>query len=369
MTHISGARRGRRARIALLGPVCLLLLATGCKEEQAAAPVIRPVRTIIAEPKDQAHGLALTGEIRARHESDHSFRVSGLVVARLVDVSAIVKKGEPLARLDDRDQKNGVRSAEAAVTAAKAEVARARPQEVRQKTLLADGFTTQVQYDNALKNLRGAEAGLESAVASLKIAQDQLKYTTLHAEFDGVITATGAEAGQVVQIGQMVVRVADPGEREAVVSLAETQIRPISTDLHIDVTLLTNPSVKTTGKIREVSPIADPITRTFTVKVSLNDPPPELRLGSTVSVSGRGKSSSVVTLPPSAVFERDKKPMVWVVNPADQTVGLRPIAILRNDTDRIVVSEGLAKGDVVVTAGVMKLNPGQKVKLQDAAAK
>lgn len=363
-------RQSGRLRYALVSAASLsLLLATGCKEEQAAAPVIRPVRTVVADPQDQSMAVTLTGEIKARLESDHGFRVSGLVLQRMVDVGTVVKKGQTLARLDDRDQRNGVRSAEAALTAARAEVERARPQEARQRTLLAEGYTTQVQYDNALKNLRGAEAEVESATASLKIAQDQLKYTTLTAEFDGVITQTGADAGQVVQVGQMIVRVADPAEREAVVSVAEGQLRQPGPDLRLDVALLSDPTKKAVAKVREVSPIADPITRTFTVKLSLENPPPEMRLGSTVSVTGRGKGQSVVSLPPSALFEKDRKPMVWVVNKADQTVALRPVSVLRNDTDRVVIAEGLEKGELVVTAGVNQLNPGQKVKLQEAAAK
>ncbi len=137
----------------------------------------------------------------------------------------------------------------------------------------------------------------------------------------------------------------------------------------MDVTLLSDPAIKATGKIREISPIADPTTRTFAVKISLDDPPQEMRLGSTVAVSGSARSAPVITLPPTAVFERDRKPVVWVVDRASLTVKQRPIKILRNDTDSIVVSEGVAAGDVIVTAGVLKLTEGQKVKLQDAVAK
>lgn len=349
--------------------VALLALAACKEEQQAAAPVIRPVRTITAELQQEATGLTLTGEIKARHESAHGFRIGGQVVERKADVGDAVKKDQPMARIDDRDQKNQIRAAQASVTAARAEVERAKPQEERQKQLLANGFTTQVQYDNALKNLRAAEASLESASSSLKLAQDQLKYTVLTAEFDGVITATGAEAGQVVQAGQMVVVVADPDQREAVVGVPETRMRTVPPDFKVGVELVSNPAIKAIGRIREVSPIADPVTRSFTVKVSLDNPPPEMRLGSTVRASGMAQAAKMVTLPPSAVFERDKKPMIWVVNPADQTVSMKPIVVLRNDTDRIIVSEGIADGDIVVTAGVMKLSAGQKVALQAPVAK
>ncbi|MCK6450916.1 MAG: efflux RND transporter periplasmic adaptor subunit [Alphaproteobacteria bacterium] len=361
-----GYRRGGTAAMLL---VTLALLGACEKKEEAAAPVIRPVRTITAEVQQEASGIALTGEIKARQESAHGFRIGGQVVARLVDVGDTVKKDQPLARIDDRDQKNQIRAAQAAVTAARAEVERAKPQEERQRQLLASGYTTQVQYDNALKLLRSAEANLESASSSLKLAQDQLKYTVLAAEFDGVVTATGVEAGQVVQAGQMVVVVADPDQREAVVGVPETRMRTVPPDFRVDVELVSNPAIKTTGKLREVSPIADPVTRSFTVKVSLDNPPPEMRLGSTIRASGSGQVANTVSLPPSAVFERDKKPMVWVVNPADKTVAMKPIVVLRNDTDRIIVSEGIASGDIVVTAGVMKLSPGQKVALQAPAAK
>lgn len=347
---------------------CAVLCLVACKEQKVEAPVIRPVKSIVAEAKAETQSVSLTGEIKSRYESDHGFRIGGRIIARLVDVGATVKKGDVLARLDDGDQKTQIRAAEAALTAAKAEVSRAKPQEDRQKQLLASGYTTQVQYDNALKTLRAAEASVESTSADLKLAQDQLKYTALTAEFDGIITATGAEIGQVVQAGQMVVRVADPGEREAVVNLAESRMRPFPPDLRIEVNLLSDPTIKAVGKIREVSPIADPVTRTFTIKISLEAPSPELRLGATVNVTGSAKSAVVVALPPTAVFERDAKPVVWVVNKADQTVALKPIKILRNDTDRILVADGIAQGDVVVTAGVMKLNAGQKVKLEGAAA-
>ncbi len=351
--------------------LCLAAIVTlgACKEELPAEAPIRPVRTIVAEPRQEAQTVTITGEIRSRYESDHGFRIGGRIVARLVDVGSLVAKGDVLARLDDADQKNQIRGAEAALSAARAEVARAKPQEDRQRQLLSSGFTTQVQYDNALKTLRAAEASAESAAASLKLAQDQLKYTSLTAEFDGVVTATGAEIGQVVQAGQMVVEVADPKVREAVVNLAEARMRPIPPDFRVDVVLLSDPAVKATGKIREISPIADPTTRTFTVKISLDDPPQEMRLGSTVTVAGRAQSAPVIVLPPTAVFEQNRQPVVWVVDRTNLTVKQRPIKILRNDTDSIVVGEGVNAGDVIVTAGVLKLNEGQKVKLQDAAAK
>ncbi|MBL8703676.1 MAG: efflux RND transporter periplasmic adaptor subunit [Rhodospirillales bacterium] len=340
-----------------------------CKEELPPEQPIRPVRAIVAEPRQEKHTVSITGEIRSRYESDHGFRIGGRVIARLVDVGSLVAKGDVLARLDDGDQKNQIRGAEAALSAARAEVTRAKPQEDRQRQLLASGFTTQVQYDNALKTLRAAEAAAESAAASLKLAQDQLKYTSLTAEFDGVVTATGAEIGQVVQAGQMVAKVADPKFREAVVNLAEARMRPIPPDFQVDVELLSDPNAKATGKIREISPIADPTTRTFTVKISLDDPPESMRLGSTVSVSGSAQAAPVIKLPPTAVFERDRQPVVWIVDRNAGTVSLKPVKILRNDTDSIVIGEGVKAGDLVVTAGVLKLNEGQKVKLQEAAAK
>lgn len=348
------------------------LALAGCGQEAATKSVeIRPVRTVIVDPKPIADDSRAIGEIKPRQESDLGFRVSGKVVARLVDVGVAVKAGDILARLDEQDNANKLRSAEADVVSAEAVLTEARGAEERLKTLLASGTTTRTNYDAALKNFRSAQAKLDSAKAALALSQDQLRYNELKADFDGIVTAIGAEPGQVVNTGQMIVRLAPPNDKDAVFAISESAFRgrPQGDRPEILVSLLSNPDITADGVVREISPVADPATRTYQVKVTLKDAPEAMRFGS--SVVGRLKTTTadVVVLPSSALFDKGGKAAVWVYQPASQDVFLKPVVISRFETDRIVIGEGLSRGDVVVTAGVNRLREGQKVRLAGEAAR
>lgn len=362
-------------RAALLVPVLAALALVplaGCgKKTEAARTEIRPVRTVVADPRPIEDDREAIGEIKPRYESDIGFRVAGKVVSRAVDIGAAIKKGDLLARLDEQDFQNKLRSAEADVSSANAVLIEAQATEERQNQLIAKGVTTRANVDAAVKNRRSAEAKLESAKASLDLAKDQLAYAELKADFDGVVTAVGAEPGQVVNVGQMVVRLARPGEVDAVFNIAESAFRERKKGdetPQIIVSLLSSPSVVTEGRVREVAPVADPTTRTFRVKVSLENPPQAMRFGA--SVLGRLKESTapVVVLPGSALYDQGGKPAVWVFETASESVKLKPVVVARYETDRVVLSEGLAKGDIVVTAGVNRLREGQKVRLLAGAA-
>src|ERR1700736_1415798 len=189
--------------------LALALVLAGCKAESASVE-IRPVRTIVVEPRPIDGGRRVVGEVTPRYESDLSFRVPGKLVSRLADVGVVVKQGDTLATLDAQDYHNRLRSAEADVAAAEAALAEARGSEARLAKLLKDGWTPQANYDTALRNLRSGEAKLAAAKATLELARDQLRYTELKAEFDGIITSVGAEVGQNIAGGQMVVRLARP---------------------------------------------------------------------------------------------------------------------------------------------------------------
>lgn len=328
-------------------------------------PEVRPVRTVIADPKPIEDDRQAVGDIRPRQESDLGFRVSGKVVSRAVDVGVSVKSGDTLARLDEQDLQNKLRSAEAEVSSAEAYLVEATANEDRQNQLLAKGVTTRTNYDAALRNKRSAEAKLESTKAALDLATDQLKYAELKADFDGIVTAVGAEPGQVVNVGQMVVRLAKPDGVDAVFNIAESAFRDKNTEARpeIAVSLLSNPSISTVGTVREVSPVADATTRTYQVKVTLATPPPAMRFGSSVLGRLNEKTAAVVVLPGTALYDKDGKPAVWVVDPQSSEVGLKPVNVARFEAERVIVSEGLAAGDIVVTAGVNRLRPGQKVRL------
>src|SRR5262245_47834170 len=353
---------------AAIGVLLLLSVLTACKkEEKVAVPDIRPVRTLTVEPTEGGETVSLTGDIQPRYQADIGFRVNGKILERPVDVGTQVNKDDLLARLDPQQYKQDLEVAKSEIAVAEAEVTRSQNQEYRQRELLKNGYTTQVQYDQALKTFKTAQAQLDAARARQVQASENLGYTELKADADGVITAVGADPGQVVSAGQMVVRLAQPGEREAVFNIAEGAFKNRPKDPTVMVRLVSNPEVETKGKVRYVSPQADPTTRTYTVRVSLPDATPQMRLGANVVGTVTLDQEQGVTIPGSALFQKDGKPAVWVVE-KDSTVQLKPISVERYEGDAIVVGNGLVQGDVVVTAGVQKLLPGQKVSLLEASA-
>jgi RND family efflux transporter MFP subunit len=348
-------------------PLILVLTLAGCKPESASEQV-RPVRTVFVDPKPILDDRQAVGEVKPRYESDLSFRVAGKLISRRVDVGAAVKQGDLLASLDVQDYQNKLRSAEADVSSAEAALVEAQSTEERLGKLLKNGWTPRATYDTALHNLRAAEAKVAAARAGLALTRDQLNYTELKAEFDGVITAVGAEPGQNVTAGQMVVRLARLTDKDGVFNIAETALLDHRNEgAEVIVWPLSNPQLTIEGVVREISPVADATTRTYTVKVTLKDPPPSLRFG--MSVGSRWKSSPalVVALPLSALFERNGSPAVWVFDPQSGSATLKPVTVARYDADTVVIATGLAKGDTVITAGINTLREGQKVRLADAA--
>ncbi len=362
-----------------LAGVALLAAATSlaaCKSEPPAKAEVRPVRVVAVDPKPIDDDRQTIGEVKPRHESDLSFRVAGKILSRLVDVGATVKRGDTLATLDTQDYQNRLRAAEADVSSAEAALVEAQGAESRSGKLLKDGYTPKANYDTALRNLRSAEAKVVSARANLDLTRDQLKYTELKADVDGVITAVGVEAGQNVNAGQMVMKLAQPNDKDAVFNIAETAFRDHKGEALPEVVVwpLSNPDLLLDGQAREVSPVADPTTRTYTVKVTLKTPPPQIRFGMSVGGRVKGSSAPVVVLPLLALYDKGGAPAVWVFSAAGEasgqgsvagSVALKPVTVSRYETDSVVIADGLAKGDLVVTAGVNMLREGQKVRLAE----
>jgi membrane fusion protein, multidrug efflux system len=368
-TGFVGTSPGRLLSFGLgtVSALFLLLTLPACQKEEKAAPqVVRPVRTVTVALQEGGENVSLTGEIQPRYQADLGFRVNGKILERPVDVGTQVKKGDLLARLDPQQYRQDLEVAKSEIAVAEAEVTRSQAQEYRQRELLKNGHTTQVAYDQALKTFKTAQARLDAARARQVQASENLGYTELKADNDGVITAIGADPGQVVSAGQMVARLAQPGEREAVFNIAEGAFKKRPTDPTVTVHLVSNPEIETAGKVRYISPQADPATRTYTVRVSLPDAPPQMRLGANVVGTVTLDQGQTVSIPGAALFQKDGKPAVWLVE-KDSTVQLKPITVQRYQGDSVVVGDGLAQGDVVVTAGVQKLLPGQKVALMDAS--
>jgi membrane fusion protein, multidrug efflux system len=347
---------------------CLVLLPsailTGCNEEpETAAPEIRPVRTVTVEESKSAVPVVLTGRIAALDEASLGFRVSGRMIERAINVGDRVQAGQLLARLEPHNELNALRSAKADLAAAQAKLTQVSNHFDRQQTLLSQGWTTRANFDQAKREMQTAEAQVESAEAQLEAAHDQVSFTELKADAEGVVTAVGAEPGEVVQAGQMIVRLARQGGRDAVFDVPAQVLRSAPNDPLINVRLADDATVSTTGRVREVAPQADPVTRTFEVKVGLTDPPEAMRLGATVTGTVQMDAVPVIEIPASALTKFNGDPAVWVVEPTTLTIATRNVEVLRFDPATVTVSQGLDKGDVVVTAGVQALRPGQKVRL------
>jgi len=361
-------RTNTRWRLLSLTSLLALVMLAGCDNKDPPKPDIRPVRTVTVQPGASTDLISLTGEIKARYESDLDFRIDGKIIERPVDVGSMVKKGDLLARLDPQPRQQDLQAAKAEAVAAQAMLVRDQAAAARQAQLLKDGFATRAAYDVAVANLRTSQSQVEATTARLKQAEDNLGYTRLLADADGVITAVSANIGQVVSPGQVVVRLAQPSEREAAFNVSDTILAAAPKNVSVAVTLQSDPTVQVQGTVRYVSPQADATTRTYEVRISLPDAPPEMRLGATVTGSVSADLSGIVELPGTALFERDGKPAVWVVDSKSSTVSLRPISVGRYSGDKVVLSGGLTVGDVVVTAGVQKLIPGQSVRLLKGAS-
>ena len=197
----------------------------------------------------------------------------------------------------------------------------------------------------------------------LKTAHDLVSFTELEADAPGTVTATGPRAGEVVQAGQMIVTLARQDGRDAVFDVPAQLIRSAPTDPEITVSLTDDPAVTAAGRVREVAPQADPVTRTFEVKVGLTEPPAAMRLGATVTGRMQMDDSAIIEIPASALTKFNGQPAVWIVDPTSLTVSMRNIDVLRYEPSTVAVSQGLDAGEVVVTAGIQALHPGQKIRL------
>lgn len=345
-----------------------LLVATGalsaCTGEEAAAPpeIIRPVLSTVVEPRGQTQ-VGFTGTVEPQVSASLAFRLLGRVVSREVDVGDIVAKGATIAALDPSAQQLQVQGARADLASAQAQFANASASEERQKALLDSKNTPQAVYDAAVQARDSAQAAVEQAQAALAKAQEQLGYSQLFSDFDGVVTAVGAEVGQVVSPGQTIVTVARSDMREAVVDIPDQMTDLLQPGVEFAVALQAAPTITALGKVREVAPQSDAATRTRRVRLSLANPPQSFRLGSTITAKRDASVAQTIVLPASALLEDGGSTSVWVVDPKAMTVGLRPIQVAMQAPGYFTVTGGLEPGARVVTAGVHSLTQGQKVKL------
>lgn len=352
----------------LLSKVLILLampaFLAACKpDNETAAPAARPVRTVTVDKREAGVPITLTGRIEAEDEVALAFRISGRVLENDRKLGDRLEPGQVVARLESQNERNALRAAQANLVASEGQLTQARNHFERQDTLLKQGWTTRANHDQAKQALQTAESQVDAAEAQVKTAYDLVGFTELKADAPGVVTAVGPGAGEVVQAGQMIVRVARRDGRDAVFDVPAQVIRTAPSDPRITVSLTDDPKITAIGRVREIAQQADPVTRTFAVKVGLNNPPPEMRLGATVTGRMEIDSVPVIDIPATALTKFNSQPAVWIVDPSNRTVSIRNVDVLRYDPARVAVSGGLTTGEVVVTAGVQALHPGQKVRL------
>lgn len=351
---------------AALLTLTLALASCGDAKKPVAQAPLSVLTQVVAFAPDSTF-VSLTGEIRARVQSDLSFRVAGRIATRLVEIGDRVAADQALATLETTEQAADVAAATAGVQAADATLRQTSGAFDRQKALMSSGYTTQASFDNANQALSAAQAALISARATLSTAQEQLGYTALRADAAGIVTARNAEAGQVVEAAQPIFTIARDGARDAVFDIYETLLTRRPSGDTIAITLLSNPRIKATGRVREVAPTIDATMGTVRVKITIDEPPPEMGLGAAITGVGRFEAHDVITLPRTAFFAEGDKPAVWIVDPQSKTVSLRQVVVDSYRSGELLLREGLKTGDIVVTAGVQLLRPGQVVTPQPAA--
>ena len=343
------------------------LVLAACGAKAPPQEVVRPVQLTQVAVGNTAESAVFAGEVRPRHEADLGFRIGGKIVARTVDVGAHVKKGQALARLDPADVGLQAEAAKAQVAATETEYRFAQAEFERYENLTREKFISASALD-AKRNTRDANrAKYEQAKAQLAVSQNQASYATLVANEDGVVTAVNAEPGQVVTSGQAVVRIAREDEREVAISVPENRIGELKSAQELVAVLWANPGKTYKARVREVSPAVDPTTRTFAVRVTIENADASVQWGMTanVGVLAAGNASAAL-LPLTAIYHHDGKPAVWRYDAQTRQVELTPVAIGQYREDGVLVTAGVRNGDWVVAAGVHKLIPGQVVRPYDA---
>ncbi len=356
----------RESAVRALALVAVLSL-VACGRDAPPVEDIRPVNVIQVEAAPSASEASYTGDVRARYETALGFRVGGKLVSRQVEVGSLVRRGQVLASLDASDFRLNIDAQRSQLAAAEADYLQARDDMERYRNLYEQKFVSAAEFERRQSAYNVAKARFEQAQAELGVSRNQSEYTSLRADREGVVIALSAEVGQVVAAGQEVMRVAQLDEMEVLVSIPESRLEELKRAREVTVSLWAAPGTVFKGRIREVSPAADPVTRTYAVKVTILDPTPQVQLGMTANVSLRqAAGASVVRLPLAALYNDGEHPAVWVVDADTGEVALRRVSVVRYTQDGVEIGEGLARGDAVVRAGVHKLTAGQKVRVLPA---
>ncbi|BAB53433.1 efflux RND transporter periplasmic adaptor subunit [Mesorhizobium japonicum] len=356
-------------RLPVAGLVVAALALAGCSQEKAEVKeIIRPVKVVEIAQAHDTRMLSYSGSVRARTESALAFRVNGKITERLVDIGQHVVPGDVLARIDPTDYDLSVKSAQAALDAAERQVETTELTRKRAEQLFTRNFAPKSQLEQATLAHDQAVATRDSARSSLDQAKNQVGYTDLKADRDGIVTAVNADVGQVVGSGTPVVSVAVDGEKEVLIAVPEMEIAEFKPGKSVKAGFWSDSTLALDGKVREVAGSADPQSRTFAVRVSLpNDP--RVLLGMTANIeASAANEKQLVSIPLSALAEKDSQSIVWTVDRGADTVHARPVKVAKFAADGVRVAEGLKPGDIVVAAGTQFMTENLRVKLAGGLA-
>ncbi|MFJ4251696.1 efflux RND transporter periplasmic adaptor subunit [Pseudomonas sp. DTU12.3] len=344
-------------------PASLALLLSACGQEEATQVTVRPAMVVQPEPSAQAME-SYPGEVRARYEPDLAFRIGGKVSRRLVDEGQRVKADQPLAELDPQDVRLQLEATRAQVAAAEANLTMVRAERDRYKTLMDRQMVSRSAYDNAENLYRSGEARLKQIKAEFNVSTNQASYAVLRAPQDGVVAKRSVEVGQVVAAGQTVFTLATDGEREVSISLPEQSFGRFKVGQPVTVELWTQQNQRFAGQIRELSPAADPRSRTFAARISFTSGKVPAELGQSARVFVQSADALSLSVPLSALTAENGATYVWVVN-GNNTLKKTPVRVGPFGEKTVPVLEGLNASDWVVAAGVHVLLEGQQVRPVD----
>ena len=369
-------QRTRKATMGLIvGGLTICLLGGGwfwySKSQARQQPQdIVLVRTAVVGDKGSNRQFIYSGEVRGRYERQLAFQVGGKLISRNVELGSQVGSGDVLMRIDPKDIQQTVNSSSALVYSAESQLRLAENNLNRYRQLYEQGAVSRAQYDQFISAYDAAVAARRQASAQYSQGSNQLDYSVLRATAAGVVSAINVEAGQVVSAGQSVLTLVQDGEREVEISVPENRIEQIRTMKQIKISFWALPDITVDGNVREISPIADATTRTYKVRINLQDLPTQVKLGMTASVTLAGKNEEnkqAVEIPLSAVYQTDGAPGVWVVK--NNIVSLQPVKVGDFGNSSIQVLSGVEPGETIVTAGVHKLRNGQQVRIASGAVK
>jgi len=363
--NCSTSKPGWTRRLALPAALALALAVSACGRNEAPPPAPRPVVAMPAKADERLPAWTLPGEVQARYSTPLSFRVGGKITERLVRLGDTVTPGQVVAKLDPADATKNAAAAKAQLSAAQHQLEYARQQLDRDRAQARENLIAANQLEQTRNAYASALAQRDQAAQEAALSADQLKYTTLHADHAGLITAEQADTGQNVAAGTPVYQLAWSGDIDAICDVPESVLAGLAVGQRASVTLGPLRGKTFTAVLREIAPAADPQSRTYRVKLTLESPSPDVRLGMTANISfdnPGAASQATYTVPATALFHDGKEPAVWIVKPQEDTLELRRVKVLRYDARTVTLSNGVQTGERVVWQGVHTVTAGEKVR-------